>query len=291
MAKYVFVNGRLVLESKASISIKDRGFLYGDGLFETIRSYDGYVFMLDCHIDRLFSSLRALGYRINFDRAYICSSLQSTLKANKLDKKDAYIKIIVTRGIYGGKLFFDCSLVPNIVIIVDTLSPYPQEYYREGIKIVSSSIRRDPFRNQLYAHKLLNYFENVFAKNEAHNLGAVEAIFLTRDHLVLEGATSNIFLVKGDTVYTPPLTQNILPGITRDVVIKICNENKIKLKQRKVHYFDIIDGDEVFITSSIMEIMPVRKIDGHTVGSEIPGCYTKKLMELYKIKVQSEKIA
>ncbi|MBC7334097.1 MAG: aminotransferase class IV [Actinobacteria bacterium] len=289
MSNYVFVNGRLVSEKRACISVKDRGFLYGDGLFETIRSYKGYVFSLNSHVDRLFTSLRILGYRINFDKQYLCNSLYKTLKANRLERNDAYIKIIVTRGRYEGKLSFNSSSVANIVIITSLLKPYPSEYYRKGIKVISSSIRRDSLRNQLYTHKLLNYFENVFARNEAYTQGAVEALFLTRDYLVLEGATSNIFLVKNGTVYTPPLTQNILPGITRDVVIDICKENNIKVKERKLHYFDIVESSEVFLTNSIMEVMPVSEVDTHKIGAGVPGDCTRMLMELYGKRVNKDK--
>jgi len=290
MRKYVFINGKLILESRANIPVNDRGFLYGDGLFETIRGYNGHIFMLDAHLKRLFSSLKVLRYNINFDKSYIIHSLQKTLKRNKLDKNDTYIKIIVTRGIYGGKLYFESASRANLIMITRRLRPYPLEYYKNGIKVISSSIKRGSFNNKLYCHKLLNYFESIFAKNEAHLSNAQEAIFLTRDHLVLEGATSNIFYVKNNIIYTPPLTQNILPGITRQAVIEICEKNRLKLKQRKVHYFDIIDADEVFITNSIMEIMPVKEIDKYRIRGKVPGLYTEKLIELYRNKIYSEEI-
>ena len=200
--------------------------------------------------------------------------------------KDAYIKIIVTRGIHSGELHFDKYYKPNLIIIADSLTPYPEDDYTKGVNIISSSVIRQAAGSPIYSHKLLNYFENIFAKDEAHYKGAQEAIFLTRDRLVLEGASSNIFFVKGNTVYTPPLTQNILPGITRDVVLNICRENGIRVRQRKIHYRDIINADEVFKTSSIAGIVPVRKIDHFTITGEIPGKITTKLMELYLSKVE-----
>jgi len=137
----------------------------------------------------------------------------------------------------------------------------------------------------LYSHKLINYFENIYAKDEARRNGAKEAIFLTRDRLVLEGASSNIFYVKGNTVFTPPLTQNILPGITRKAVIDLCRENGIRVKERKIYYLDFIKADEIFKTSSIAEVVPVRKVDRFEYGKRIPGDITLRIMELYRERV------
>lgn len=290
MIKYVFISGKLVIENKAKVSVRDRGFLYGDGLFETLRNYGGYIFMLDAHLERLFFSLRVLKYNLPFDKEYIKDALRKTIDKNNLGKRDAYIKIIVTRGIHSGELHFGGGYKPNLVIIADSLTPYPEVDYTEGINITTSSIRRPAMGSSLYCHKLLNYFENIFAKNEAHYNEAQEAVFLTRDHLVLEGASSNIFFVKGNIVYTPPLTQNILPGITRGVVIRICRENGIKVKQKKVHYHDIINADEIFKTSSIAGIVPVKKIDRFVVARKVPGNITSKLMKLYGDKIEYSKL-
>src|SRR4030042_266846 len=234
MFGYIFINGRLIIENKAKIHVRDRGFLYGDGLFETLRSYKGFIFMLDAHLQRLFHSLKVLKYNIYFDKEYIEDAVNKTVKKNNLSAGDTYIKIIVTRGIHRGELHFDKYYKPNLIIIADSLAPYPEDDYTKGINIISSSIIRQAIGSPIYFHKLLNYFENIFAKDEAHYNGAQEAIFLTRDRLVLEGASSNIFFVKGNTVYTSPLTQNILPGITREVVIDICNENRIKVRQKRI---------------------------------------------------------
>ena len=285
MGKYIFVNKKLVTENKAKIPIGDRGFLYGDGLFETMRGYSGNVFMFDAHLQRLFSSLNILKYKLNFDKSHIKLAVQKILNKNRLNTCDSYIKLIVTRGIYNGGLPFKSSASPNLIIIAKELISYPDDNYKKGIKVISSSVKRVRIGNPLYIHKLLNYFENIYARDEAYQNGAQEAIFLTRDHLVLEGATSNIFYIKDNIIYTPPLTQNILPGITRGVVADICRENKIRLKQRKIHYFDIVKADEIFITNSIAEIMPVSEIDKYKVNEKIPGYFTAKLMQLYKEKV------
>lgn len=289
MFKFVFINGKLVVENRAKISVKDRGFLYSDGLYETLRSYRGNLFMLDAHVLRLFHSLKILKYNIPFDEEYVKSAVIKTVSKNNLSRSDAYIKIIVTRGIHSGELHFGGGYKPNLVIIADSLTPYPEVDYTEGINIISSSIRRSAIGSPLYCHKLLNYFENIFAKNEAHCNNAQEAIFLTRDHLILEGASSNIFFVRRSVVYTPPLTQNILPGVTREVVINIFRENRIKIRQKKVHYRDIINADEIFKTSSVAGIVPVKKIDRFVVAGKVPGNITSKLMKLYGDKVEYSK--
>jgi len=282
MFNYIFINGKLVIESKAKISVKDRGLLYGDGLFETIRSYKGYLFMLDDHLKRLFHSLKILKYNLTFDEEYLREAVKETINKNNLSVKDAYIKIIVTRGIHTKDLHFSGIYKPNFVIIAKKLTSCPEDDYIKGIKIVSSAIKRPSLGSPIYSHKLLNYFENIYAKDEAYNNRAKEAIFLTRDHLVLEGASSNIFYVKRNTVYTPPLTQNILPGITRKVVIEICKENRIKIRERKIHYRDFINADEIFKTSSIAEIVPVRQVDRFELSDKVPGNITTEIMELYK---------
>jgi branched-chain amino acid aminotransferase len=287
MLEYVYINGRLFIESKARISVKDRGFLYGDGLYETLRGFKGDLFMLDAHIQRLFHSLKVLKYRVTFDSKYLRDAVIRTVKKNNLTRCDSYIKIIVTRGIYNGDFHFSSSCSPNLIIIAEKLKPYPAEDYIEGINVITSSIRRQPLGRSLYCHKLINYFENIFAKDEAHKKNAGEAIFLTKDRLVLEGASSNIFLVKRSSVCTPPLTQNILPGVTREVVIDICRENMIKIKEKKIHYRDIINADEVFKTSSVAGVVPVRKIDWFAVGKKLPGNITLRIMELYKEKTGS----
>ncbi len=285
MFKYIFIDGKLVPEGRARISVKDRGFLYSDGLYETLRNCRGNLFMIDAHIERLFHSLKILRYSVPFDMEYVKNAVIKTIAKNNLSSSDAYIKIIVTRGIYSGELHFSSSCRPSLIIITEKLEPHPRDDYTLGIDIISSSIKRPSMGHALYSHKLLNYFENIFAKDEAHRRGAQEAIFLTRERLVLEGASSNIFLVKRNTVYTPPLTQNILPGVTREVVIDLCKENGIKVRQRKVHYRDIIGAEEVFKTSSVAEIVPVKKVDRFTIGGKVPGSITLKVMELYRDRV------
>ena len=284
MCGHIFINGKLILEGRAKIPVKDRGFLYGDGLYETLRSYGGFAFMLDEHIARLFHSLKILKYNIPFNEEYVWEAVRKTIDKNNLMGKDAYIKIIVTRGVHGKELYFSREYKPNLIIIAGTLPSYPEDDYTKGIKIISSIVKRPSVGSPLYSHKLINYFENLYAKDEAHTSGAGEAIFLTADHLVLEGASSNIFYVKKSTVYTPPVTQNILPGVTRKVVMDLCAENRIRIRERRIHYRDFIGADEIFKTSSVAEIVPVRRVDRFELDGRVPGNITARLIELYKGK-------
>ena len=283
MAEYIYINGRHYHSSKALISVNDAGFLYGDGLYETMRSYNGNLFSFDLHLERLFSSMQQLGYNPDFSREYIKSETSKLLTANGLVDADSYIKIIVTRNNYEQRFSFSYLVKPSLIIIARRLNPYPQDFFNRGIAMQSSSIRRAPLGNDLYRHKLLSYFENIYAKNEAYANQAQEAFFMTKDRAVLEGASSNIFAVKGSRIYTAPLTQNILPGITRKIVLDLCRVNKIAFCEKRLHYYNLMEADEIFITSSIMEIMPVRKVDVHDVNNDrVPGRMTRIISDLYK---------
>jgi branched-chain amino acid aminotransferase len=281
MFEYIFINSGFVMKNKAKIPVNEPGFLYGDGLFETIRSYKGFLYKLDEHMQRLISSAKILRHTMDFDKNYIARSLDELLEKNRLKNSDAYIKIMITRGSYQERLKFDLSVKSNLIIIASKFNPYPEEFYNKGIKIISSGIKRNAFGNDLYRHKLTSYFENIFAKNEAYFQGAQESIFMTKDRIVLEGSVSNIFSVKNNVVFTPSLAQNILPGITRDTVIEICRKNKIKVSERKVYYGDLIKADEVFITNSLMEVMPVKEVDRYKIGSGAPGKVSLNLKSLY----------
>ncbi len=285
MFEYVYINGRFYRAEKASIPVSDRGFLYGDGVFETMRSYSGSIFMLSMHLDRLFHSLKALKFPPDFNRDQIVNMISKTLAKNRLARKDAYIKVMVTRGDHSGTLYFNPGSKLRVIIIAKSLVPYPRDVYSEGVDTISSSIYRQASGDQVHKHKLMSYFENLYEKDRAHLQGAFESVFLTRDKLVLEGSTTNIFMIKRNTVYTPPLTQNVLPGITRRVVLDLCRLNRIKVWEKKIHYRDLINADEAFLTNSIAEVIPVRKIDVHRLEGQVSGEITSRLMSLYKIGI------
>jgi len=285
MFEYTYINGRLFPPGRAKIPVRDRGFAYGDGIFETMRSYRGNVFMFSRHLERLFSSLRALRFNYSFDPDEIRKAVEKTLKKNRLLKSDAYIKIMVTRGEHLGDFSFSSKYRPSVIITAKKLEVPSPVSYSDGVDLVSSTITRTSHGNSIHVHKLMNYFENLYAKNEAYSKGAYEAVFLTRDKLVLEGATTNIFVANGNTVYTPPLTQNILSGVTRSVVIALCRDNGIRVRERKLHYRDLIAAGEVFLTNSIIEILPVKKVDIHCIKKQVPGDLTSGLINLYRLAV------
>lgn len=287
MFNIIFKDGKFISGRDATISIDDAGFLYGDGVFETLRCYSGRPFKLDEHINRLISSLKQLRYIPDFDIAYIKTIVSELLSRNKLQQKDAFIKIIVTRNRYGRRFQYDSQIRPVLIITAKEPDPYPDEYYRDGVNISTSDLKRNAIGSDLYGFKLLNYFENIYLRNEAYRKQSFEGIFMTRDRLILEGSMSNIFYVKNNMVVTPALTQNILPGITRQVVIDLCRENNIKVSERRVHYFDIIRANEIFLTNSLIEIMPVRQIDVHKIENNVPGSITGRLIELYKEEIKN----
>lgn len=283
MKNYIFINEKYYSINKAFIPVTDAGFLYGDGLFETLKAYKGKIFTFDRHLQRLFVSMKSLKYNPQFDASYIKSETVKLMEMNNLLNKDAYVKILVTRGAYIDRLKFNFWSKPNLIITAGNFQLYHDNFYKDGVKIVSSSIKRNAVGNELYKYKMLNYFENIFAKNEAYINEAQEAIFLTKDRVVLEGATSNIFCVKNGKVFTPPITQNILPGITREVVIEICLTNNLKFSEKRLHYFNLLEADEIFITNSLIEIMPVKQVDSFKVSDgRIPGEITKKIMGFYR---------
>ena len=285
MFGYVYINGKLFPSGRAKIPVSDRGFAFGDGVFETLRSYKGNIFMFSRHLDRLFSSLRALRFNYDFDKDHIREAVEKTLKKNRLLKSDAYIKIMVTRGEHLGDFNFSGKYNNSLIIITKKLQAPPPVFYTRGVDLVSSTIKRVPTGNPAYTHKLMNYFENLYAKNEALLKNAYEAFFLTTDKLVLEGAVTNIFIVNNRTVYTPSLSQNILPGVTRSVVVDLCKDSNIKIREKKLHYRDLIDAPEVFLTNSVIEILPVKKIDIHNVSGSVPGDFTSRLINLYRMAV------
>lgn len=285
MFEYTYINGRMFSSGRAKIPVSDRGFAFGDGVFETLRSYRGNIFMFSRHLDRLFASLRALRFNYGFDEDHIRDAVKKILKKNRLLKSDAYIKIMVTRGEHLGNFSFSGRYNTSLIIITKKLTVPSPAFYSRGVDIISSTLKRIAVRNPVYTHKLMNYFENLYAKNEALSKNAYEAFFLTVDKILLEGAVTNIFIVRNSAVYTPSLSQNILPGVTRSVVVDLCRENNIKVREKKLHYRDLIDAEEVFLTNSVIEILSVKKIDIQSISGPVPGDLTSRLANLYRLAV------
>ena len=276
----IYLNGKLVDKKDAKVSVFDHGYLYGDGVFEGIRSYSKLVYKLKEHIDRLYESAHTLTLDIPLTKKQMIKAITDTLKANGL--KDAYIRVIVSRG--EGDLGLDprkCKGKAQIVIIADKISLYPQELYRKGLEIITVSVVRNLAEAINPKIKSLNYLNNILAKIEANNSGFNEAIMLDSRGYVAECTGDNIFIVKDGELYTPK--QGILQGITRATVLSLAQKNKIKTHESAfITRHDIYVADECFLTGTAAEIIPVVKIDNRVIANGKPGELTLKLTKLFR---------
>ena len=286
MEPKVYINGKLYPKDEAKISVFDHGLLYGDGVFEGIRCYNGNIFKLSEHIDRLYDSAKAISMEIQLARNELKDAVINTLKANNL--KDSYIRLIVTRGV--GKLGlnpFICA-ESQVIIITDSIQLYSKELYEKGLDaIIVPTIRNhsDALNPNV---KSLNYLNNILAKIECINAGATEGIMLNKDGYVAEGTGDNIFIVKDNEIVTPPTTAGILIGITRNVVIELANEAGMTVKEEQLTRDDLYNADECFLTGTAAEIIPVVNIDGRKIASGKPGKVTLNLLKKYQeLTIQS----
>jgi len=281
MQVLVYVDGKLIPKEQAVISVFDHGFLYGDGVFEGIRVYDGNVFRLGEHIDRLYESANTIALEIPLTRDEMIQAILETVAANR--KKDIYIRLVISRG--PGDLGIDPAKCrrPTIVIIADAISLYPQEVYDKGVSLVTSSIRRIPMESLDPRIKSLNYLNNILAKIEAKRAGAIEAIMLNRQGLVAECTADNLFMVKKGTVKTPDLMQGALGGITRGAVLDLAGKAGIPCAETVLALHDIYNADECFLTGTGAEIVPVVSVDGRRIGDGRPGPVTKKLLADFRV--------
>ncbi|MHC4788662.1 MAG: branched-chain-amino-acid transaminase [Planctomycetota bacterium] len=280
MTLRIYINGELHDKKDARISVYDHGLLYGDGVFEGIRAYNGKVFRCKEHIDRLFASARAIALEIPMTRDEVAEAIRYTLEANGLS--DAYIRLVVTRGI--GTLGLDpyeCA-DPQVIIITDSISLYPPEYYERGLELVTvPTVRNHP--NALNPRiKSLNYLNNILAKIECLQAGVTEAIMLNKEGYVAECTGDNIFTVKDGRLETPPVHAGILEGITRDVVMELAAEAGIETLERDMTRFDLYVADECFLTGTAAEIIPVVRIDSRDIGDGEPGPVTLKLLAMFR---------
>ena len=277
----IYLNGELVDAEKAVISVFDHGVLYGDGVFEGIRAYHGRVFQLEEHLDRLAHSARAIMLTLPMTKKQLQDAVLATLRANHL--RDAYIRLVVTRG--RGDLGLDpqkCK-TPTVFIITDKIALYPQEFYEKGLSVVTSSVRRNIPEALSPSIKSLNYLNNVLAKAEAARQKVPEAIMLNREGYVAECTGDNIFVVKQNVLITPPTSAGALEGITRNIVMDIAqNSLKLMVKEELFTPYHVYVGDEVFLTGTAAEVVPVTEVDGRIVGDGKPGKTTLKLMKAFK---------
>jgi branched-chain amino acid aminotransferase len=277
----IYINGKFYEKENAKISVFDHGLLYGDGVFEGIRSYNRLVFKLDEHIDRLFESARSIMLKIPLSKAQIIRGVVATLKENKLE--DAYIRLVVTRG--EGDLGLDprkCYGQPTVIIIADRIVLYPEKFYKEGLRIVTVPTVRNLPEALNPQIKSLNYLNNILAKIEAVNCGCDEAIMLDSLGYVAECTGDNIFIVKRKHLYTPPQCMGTLRGITRDSVLEIARRSKVPAHEHVITRHEVYISDECFLTGTAAEIVPVVNVDGRVIGDGKPGRLTLNLIKKFK---------
>ncbi len=273
MAQKVFFNDDIVDSSQAFISCADGGFLYGAGLFETMRASNGVVFALDDHLDRFFASADKLNINLRGDKKFTADAVYETLNANEL--KEARIRLTATSGMVNAE-----KTEPTLLITAVNFEPYPKSYYDKGIMVILNSYRQNP-QDVLAGHKTTSYFSRIFALSIAHQKRAAEALWFTTEGQLGEGCVSNVFIVKDSVVYTPSLKTGILPGIARKTVLSLAGKNSIKTEEKELTIDDLLGADEVFITNVIMQVMPVIGIEAHNVGNSKPGAMTKKIAAIY----------
>jgi len=278
----VFLNDKLVDIDKASVSVTDSGLLYGMGLFETMRSYNGVVFCLKDHLDRLFFSAAALSIENNYDREYITDAIYKVLGANKLT--DARLRLTLTSGPMSQS---EEQRRATLLITATKLQPYPPEYYKAGVLVVLCPFRQNP-AEPIYGHKTINYMSRMIALNVAHRKKAAEALWFTVDNRLAEGCISNVFLVKDSVLYTPPIATPVLAGVARKTVCQIALKNSVKLIEKNLGINDVLDADEVFLTNVIMQILPVNAVEKHTVGDGKVGTMTKALQKYFSEFVETQ---
>ncbi len=280
MALQVWLDGRLVPEEEARVSVFDHGLLYGDGVFEGIRAYDGIVFRLKEHLDRLYNGARVIMLDIPLSQEEMTQAVLETIRANGL--RDAYIRLVVTRGV--GDLGLDPRKCPraSVFIIAAGIALYPEEVYINGLRLITCSVRRNSPDALDGSIKSLNYLNNIMAKMEAIRAGVPEGIMLTTDGYVAECTGDNIFLVRGDRLITPPTSIGNLPGITRGAVMEIAARQGLEVREELFRLASVYTAEEVFVTGTAAEIVPVVEVDGRPVGAGKPGPVTKRLLDGFR---------
>jgi len=272
----IYIDGKFYDKENAKISVFDHGLLYGDGVFEGIRFYNGRVFRLEEHIARLFDSAKAICLDIGLGIEEISEALLETIRQNKL--RDGYVRLVVTRG--DGDLGLNPANCPRatVVIIASKITLYPEDKYENGLHVVTCATRRIPHGALSPMVKSLNYLNNVLAKIEAQQAGAGEGLMLNEQGYVAECTGDNIFTVKNGRIFTPPISSGALAGVTRAVVFEIAAELGIPISEPEMTRYDIYTADECFLTGTAAEVIPAVQLDNRSIGSGAPGPITKKLI-------------
>lgn len=274
----VYIDGKYYPRAEAKVSVFDHGLLYGDGVFEGIKSYNGVVFKLKEHLDRLYFSAKAIMLDVPLSREDMAKAVLETLRKNNL--KDAYVRLVVTRGV--GDLGLDPKKCPKpsvFVIAVPLLVLYDEEKRRKGMSMIVASVRRDPVDATTHEIKSLNYLNSILAKIEANNVGADEAIILDTHGLVSEATAENIFIVKNSKIMTPPATSGPLAGITASVVKSIAEKLGYIVVERAITIAELYAADEAFLTGTAAELMPIREVNKRQIGEGKMGPVTERLLK------------
>jgi branched-chain amino acid aminotransferase len=280
----IYIDGKFYSEASAKVSVFDHGLLYGDGIFEGIRFYNGRVFRLEQHLERLWNSARSICLEIPMTRQEMTEALLETIRQNHL--RDGYIRLVVTRGVGNLGLNPEQCKNPSVIIIVATIALYHEDFYRKGLSIVTVATRRSNPASLNPAVKSLNYLNNVMARIEANLANADEALMLNDAGNVAECTADNVFIIKHGRIFTPPITAGALQGITRSVVFDIAGEFDLKVVEADFTRHDIFVADECFLTGTAAEIVPVVKADGRTIGNGKPGPITIRIVARFREMTQ-----
>lgn len=286
MSIQIYIDGKWYPKEEAKVSVFDHGFLYGDGVFEGIRAYNGRVWKLTEHLDRLYDSAKAIWMEIPISWAEMEQVVLETLRRSNL--RDAYIRLVVSRG--KGDLGLDPRKCPrpSIICIADSITLFPAEVYTQGMKVVSVSTRRNPADTLSPQVKSLNYLNGIMAKISAVTLGYPEVVMLNKEGYVCEGTGDNIFIIKKGKIITPAVHLGILPGITRNAVLEMAREMGYEVEEGVFTLFDLYTADEAFLTGTAAEVVPVIEVDSRSIGSGTPGAITWQLIERFRSLTQTQ---
>ncbi|MHC4249247.1 MAG: branched-chain-amino-acid transaminase [Planctomycetota bacterium] len=280
MALKIYIDGKIVDESEAKVSVFDHGFLYGDGIFEGMRAYAGKVFKLGEHLERLYRSAKAIALEVPMSREELAAATEKTMQANQL--RDAYIRLVVSRG--AGDLGLDPRKCPKptVIIITASIELYPEDLYEKGLEIITGSTRRINPASLNPRVKSCNYLNNILAKIEGIRAGVMEVLMLNDQGRVAECTGDNVFRVAGGMIETPPPDAGILEGVTRNAVMELAREAGLAVRERDLTLYDLYCSEEVFLTGTAAEIIAVTKIDGRAIGSGKPGPVTADLRARFR---------
>ncbi|MFD2924120.1 branched-chain-amino-acid transaminase [Halobacillus naozhouensis] len=279
-SQWIYLSGEYVDKSEAVVSVYDHGFLYGDGVFEGIRVYDGNIFKLEEHLNRLYDSAKSIMLHIPYEKEELEQIIAETVRKNQLET--AYIRVVVSRG--AGNLGLDPTSCaePRVVVIAEALALFPKELYERGVRLASASSRRNRPDILPPQVKSLNYLNNILVKMEANQAGVDEALMMNDQGYVTEGSADNIFIVKNGTIYTPPVYLGALEGITRNAIIDLAEEKGYEMKQEPFTRHDVYVADEVFLTGTAAEVIAVVEVDQRKVGDGKPGVVTSHLLSEFR---------